>query len=212
MRIFDRYLLVFLGLVALAGLAVLVPRQAGEPSPGASIHDFPQRLDGWVAVEGVPEEILPSDPRALATVRRTYAKEGLKVYSAISRYRSRNNPQWRPHLNLIGPERGAISVEHDPLQITLDGVHSRAIPVKSLAVRRRARQVRVVYWYQLGEQTIAGDYDFRLVHFVDTLLARRRELLLVRLATTDGDRPEAFTRAFYPQLMKIVLPEEKRPW
>ena len=207
MRIFDRYLLIFLGLVALAGATIIFPRAEGEPHGAAPIHELQQRFDGWVAVQGVPEEILPSDPRSLATVRRTYARDGLTVYIAISRYRSTNNPRWRPMLNLIGPELGAISVEHNLLQVTLEGVPPRDIQVHFLSLRRPTRKVSVGYWYQLGEQTIAGEYHFRLTHFADTLLFRRRELLLVRLATIDAEWPEEFVRAFYPQLMKILLPE-----
>lgn len=204
MRIFDRYLLVLLGLVALAGLAISLPRWEGEARRAEPIHELPQRFDGWVAAEGAPEEILPSDPRALETVRRTYAKEGRRVFLAVGRYRSSNDPQRRPSLNLIVPERGAISVERDLHQIALEGAPGRVIPVQLVSLQRPEWQVSVVYWYQLGEQTIAGEYHFRIAHFLDTLLFRGREVLLVRLARIGNESPEAFLRAFYPELINLL--------
>lgn len=206
MKILDRYLLTLLGLAGLAGLAISLPGGEGELLQAALVHELPPRFDGWAAVEGVPEEILPSDPRALETVRRTYAKEGHTVFLAVGRYRSLNDPQRRPSFDLIVLERGAISVERDLYQIALDGLPGRVIPVHLLLLRRPERQVSVVYWYQLGEQTVAGEYRFRIALLLDTLLFRRRELFLVRLATIGNEWPEAFLRALYPQLIQIVSP------
>lgn len=204
MRIIDHSLLVLLGLVGLTGLAITLPLGEGQPRLAAPIDALPQQFDGWVAVEGVPEEILPHDPRALQAVRRTYTKEGHTVHLVVARYPSRNHPEGRPSLNLIAPERGAIAVQHDLLWIPLDGVPGRMIPVQRLLLKRPERPISVVYWYQLGEETIAGHYRFRLALFLDTLLFRRREVLLVRAATIGSERPEPFLWAFYPRLLKIL--------
>ena len=204
MKIFDRYLLALLAIVALAGVAITLPQREGEPHQPAPIRDLPRRFDGWISVEGIPEEILPSDPRALETVRRTYTREGRTVFLAVGRYRPWNDPQWRPLADLIVPERGAISVERDLHQIALEGPRGRVIPVRLLLVRRPERQVSVAYWYQLGEETVAGEYRFRAAHFLNTLLSRRREVLLVRLATIGTEWPEAFFRLCYPHLIDIV--------
>lgn len=203
MGLVDRYLAALFGLLALVGLAVALPRGEGAPRRGAPLDGLAREAGGWVAVEGAPEEILPSDPRALEAVRRTYARGGQTLWLTVARYRARNDPQWRPSLTLIVPERGAISIRHELLRMTLDGVAGRTAPVHLLSLRRPDRRIWVFYWYQLGDQPIADEYRLRLQLFMDTLLFRRRELLFVRMATASSERPDEFFRAFYRQLTSM---------
>ena len=205
MRLFDRYVFVVLGLVALTGVAITLPHREGKPWRTAQIRDLPRQVNGWAAVEGAPDDVLPVDPRALEGVRRTYVKENHVVWLTIARYHSQNDPQWRPLVNLIVAERGAISVQHRLLRINLDGATAPATPVNLLSLRRPERHVSVIYWYQLGKDTIADDYRLRLRRLLDTLLFRHRELFLVRLATAESDSPEEFLRAFYPHVTNSLL-------
>lgn len=163
-------------------------------------------MDGWLAGEGVPEEILPRDPRAQEAIRRTYSKGNRTLWVSVARYRSGNDPQWRPSLNLIVLERGAISVDHDMLRVNADGISGRPTSMNLISVRRPDQRISVVYWYQLGGKIIADDYRLRLKLFFDTLLFRRQGLFLVRIATVGSEWPEEFLRAFYPQLMRILSP------
>lgn len=204
MRILDRYLLTLLGLLVLTGLAITLPRGEIEPRRAPPIHELPRRLDGWFAAEGVAEEILPRDPRAIETIRRTYAKEGQMVYLAIGRYRPWKDAHGRPAFDLIVPESGAIAIERHLTRVPLEGIPQPGIPVQLLSVRRPERHISVVYWYHLGEDTIAGEYRFRLAQLLNTLLFRPQEVLLVRLAMTGPEWPEEFLRRLYPDLVGML--------
>lgn len=205
MRLFDRYLIVVFGLVALTGIATTLLHGGSGPERPALIHDVPQRVGGWVAAEGAPDDVLPIDPRALEGVRRTYVKDHRVVWVAVARYHSQNDPRWRPSVNLIVPERGAISVGHRLLEVNLDGAATGAIPVNLLSVRWPQRRVTVVYWYQLGGDTVADDYRLRLRLLLETLRFRHRALFLVRLATAEPEPPEEFLREFYPRVTDILM-------
>ena len=204
MGILDRHLALLLGLVTLTALAVALPRIAGDADAGAALHGLPPAVDGWVVTPGVPERVLPVDSRALETARWTYATEGRSVFVAIARYRSRNDPEWRPSVNQIAPEPGAISVSHERLAIDLGDVPGRAAPVNLVSVRRSDGHISVLYWYQVRDTTIADAYRLRMVLFVNALRLRGQEVWLVRIATSTSERPEDFVRAFYPRLVKVL--------
>lgn|SRR5574337_270370 len=205
MRLFDRYLIVVFGLVTLTGIAMTLLHGGSGPERLARIHDVPRRVGGWVAAEGAPDDVLPIDPRALEGVRRTYVKDNRVVWVAVAQYHSQNDPRWRPSINLIVPERGAISMRHRLLQVNLDGAATGATPVNLLSVRWPERRVTVIYWYQLGGDTIANDYHLRLRLLLETLLFRHRALFLVRLATAELESPEEFLQVFYPRVTNILV-------
>lgn len=203
MRLLDRRLAVLLGLVALAGLAVALPGRADDSNGGAALSALPLKADGWIATGDAPEDLLPSDPGARESARWTYSRGSRTVFVAVARYRG-NDPGWRPSINLIAPERGAISVRRERLAIGLNGVPGRATPLNLVSVHGRDRHLSVLYWYQVREQTIADAYYLRLASLLTALQLRRQEVWLVRVATPDSERPEEFLRAFYPHLVKAL--------
>jgi EpsI family protein len=204
MRILDRHMVVLLGLVALTGLAVALPRVTDDSTTAAPLRMLPPVVDGWVANDDAPEDILPYDSRALQATRWTYSRGDQQVFVAVARYRSRNDPEWRPSINQIAPERGASSVSHERLAMSLNGVPGRTTPVNVVSVNRPDRHLSVLYWYQVGPKTIGDSYRLRLALFLNALRLRGQEVWLVRVAAPASERPEEFLRRFYPQLVKAL--------
>lgn len=198
----DRHLLVFFGLLALAGVAISLPGSEPAVSHELWLERLPLHIDGWTARTGAPETILPTDPRAVETVRRTYSNDGRTVWLSVAAYRSRNHPERRPSLNHIAPEAGATTVMYDRRRIDLPGSPQAAIG--RISVERKARRVSILYWYQLGERPIVDEYQLRFRLFVNTLLGHQPPLVLVRLATEGTEAPPAFVRALPPHLVTIL--------
>jgi EpsI family protein len=203
MRLFDRHLVVLLGLVALTGIALALPRLADD-SDAAGLRLPPPVVDGWIATDSVPEDVLPLDSRAREAARWTYSREGHAVFVSVACYRSSNDPEWRPSINQIAPERGAISVDHARLALSLDGVADGPVTVSRLSVRRPNRELSILYWYQVRGKTIEDGLQLRLALLASALRLRGQDVWLVRIATPAPGRPEEFAREFYPQLVKAL--------
>lgn len=71
----------------------------------------------------------------------------------------------------------------------------------------------VLYWYQLGGQTVAGEFDYRLEQAKRAIFEGRSEGLVVRLATSvvenesveeAQERLTTFSSYVYPELVKIL--------
>jgi len=203
MNVFNRHLMVLLGLVALTAFAIGLPRSEDDSrAEAAPVRRLPPVVDGWtIADTTAPEDVLPSDPRAREVARWTYSKGDRDVFVAIARYRSSGDPEWRPSINQIAPARGASSVRQDRLAINWNGV---AAPMNTVTVKNPGRNVSVVYWYQIREQTIADEFHLRLIMLLDSLRRRGQEVWLIRIATTTAERPADFLREFYPQFVKTL--------
>lgn len=191
------------GLVALVGVAIAVPRGEDEV-PAIQTIDLPHRVGAWVGVNGVPEKILPSDPRGLAVIRRTYTEGSHTLWVAVTTYSSHNHPLKRPSIDLIVSERGAVSVSHTRLTVDLNGSTVQAISVNLLSVRRPERQFAVVYWYLLGGTAVTGEYELRARLFLNTLLGRREKLMLARVATVGTPPPELVLKEFHSYLSRSL--------
>jgi len=206
MGLLDRRLTLLLALVALTGLAIALPRVAEDAPAGAAVLSMPSSLDGWMMATGAPEDVLPRDPRAIDAARATYVKDGRTVFVGIGRYRQRNDPDWRPSINLIAPEHGVASVTRESLTIGLGGGAARPLPVNFVSVRQHDGDVSVLYWYQVGRKTMADTVRLRLALLANALLLRGQEVWLVRIATSTAVRPADFVRTFHPWLVKALSP------
>jgi EpsI family protein len=79
---------------------------------------------------------------------------------------------------------------------------------------RRGNATRLVlYWYQLGDQTVAGEFDYRFKQVTRSIFERRSDGLVVRLATSIGEnepvkeaqeRLRMFCKLLYPELLKLL--------
>jgi EpsI family protein len=190
----SRHLGVLLSVVAVTGLLLAWPR-AEQQTRRIALAALPETLGDWRSVEGKTDDVLPQEPRALDTVRRTYSDGRMIAWLAVGLYSSHNDPQGRPSVNQIASERGAGIVTHDWVRVALDGNAEGERSIHRISLGRSDGRVSTVYWYQLGETLVTGEYELRWRLFLDTIAGRRRRLLLIRLATTGPEPPEALLRA-----------------
>ena len=204
MGIFDRHLIVLLGLVALTGVAVALPRSVDDSDKGtAALRGVAPAVEGWTATISVPENMLPKDPRARDVARWTYSRGDREVFVALARYRSQNDPEWQPSIDYIAPARGAASVKHESMAVRINGTPGET-RFSVVSVQTPDRGLSVVYWYQVGGKIIEGEFRLRLALLLDALRFRSEEVWLIRIAAPTSERLDQFVLGFHPQLVKML--------
>jgi hypothetical protein len=202
------HLLILLVLLAVVGAASALPPGERPDARAVDLERLPTALGGWSAVNGVPEHVLPADPRALVTLRRTYAADGHHVMVSIARYPAWNHPDHRPLFDFIAPA-AAGEVTLDRVALPGDGPGSPPvshIPALQLEPRAGGPPLVVAYWYQLDDEVITSEYGLRWRLFLDTLRGRPRVFVLVRLAAVDGAGLARFFASAYPPLRELLAP------
>jgi EpsI family protein len=214
MRLFDRNLITLLSMLGLAAGLVYVPLPASSPEviiPTSSASHTTITVEGWPETHGVPGEILPIDPRAKENTRWTYRHGDRVVWVAVGIYNPANSPESRPSVNFIVPERGARELSQRMVNIRIENDQESSLHVKQVTVARPSDHLAVVYWYQLGPKIIPDEYRLRLGLLVNTLLRRKEDLVLVRVATvhpafaepfSSSATLEEFLQAFFPKIAR----------
>jgi EpsI family protein len=204
----SRQLIVLLALVVAAGGALVArPRERDEPAP-VRADRVPSLVADWIAAEGASEELLPTDPRAIRTLRRTYSRDGHAVLLSVASYPSWNHPDHRPLAHMIAPTQGAAEMASETLRLNLAaeaGGRDGSVSVNLLSLQWRTRQLAVAYWYQLDDEPIANEYGLRLRLFVATLRGRPRALTLIRLAGRQRPDVTQFLEVFYPRFRDLLV-------
>jgi len=203
----SRHLIALLVLLAATAAGLALSERDHHPGPSLQFHRLPTILDGWIARDGVSEEVLPIDPRAVQSLRRTYFRDGHAVMLSVARYPSWNHPEHRPLLDFIAPMRGAGVVALDTVRVDIgagpDGAPA-AVPVNVVSLQRRGRPLAVAYWYQLDSESITSEYGLRLQLFLDTVRGRPRAFALVRIAADQPPHLAEFLRAVHPRLADLL--------
>ncbi len=202
----SRHFIVLLALLAVTGGTVALSPRERNSGPSLQLDRLPALVDGWIASDGVSEDVLPTDPRAIQSLRRTYTRNGHTVMLSVARYPSWNHPEHRPLFDLIAPMSGAGEVAFDLVRVEIDGVRGRpktAAPVNVISLQRRNRPLAVAYWYQLDNEPITNEYGLRLRLFLDTLRSRPRAFALVRLAAEQPTHLAELLQALYPSLTDL---------
>jgi hypothetical protein len=198
-RLLDPSLCACLGILAVAGSLVTASGGARVDHFVAAPPDLPWRIGPYTAVDGAPEQILPTDPRARHILRRTYLGESRAVWLSIATYPGTNNPRTRPAVHRIVPETNASSIARRRLSYGSPGPVASAA-INAVVVRHAQAELALAYWYRLDRDVVADEYDLRWRLFSATLLNRRLVVTLVRLAT---DRPSALSSVvelFFPAI------------
>lgn len=82
-----------------------------------------------------------------------------------------------------------------------------------ILARKSDSQELILYWYQIGSRTYAGELEYRLEQFRRSVVERRSDGAVIRLATLlrNGDsleraeeRLRTFSADLYPQLVKVL--------
>jgi EpsI family protein len=216
MRLVDKHMAAALVVLALAGGLVYAPSRSSPPERVSPVPYNPINLAGWHAVYGAPPEILPEDPKAKETVRWTYHQGNRVIWVALASYDTRRDAAADPSINHIVAERGSTGLLRSVVSISMNGAGGPPVPANQLVALRPNSHLVVIYWFQMGSKSLAGDYRFRAEMFLNRLLGIRKNLAVIRVATvregaTETPHPETaedFLQAFYPKLMSTLV---KRP-
>jgi EpsI family protein len=189
----NRHLVVLFILAAVTSALVMGPRHSHREDAAWWPATPPTDLGPWRAEQGAPEHILPSDPRAAVTFRRTYRGGQRVVWVAVAYYSFWGTPAKRPDVTLIAPAHGVARVARQILSVPVNGTSPQPMSRRNLVEASRGDQtVFVAYWYRLGPHVVLSEYELRARLFVAALRGRPEALSLVRVASTGLDDLRSF--------------------
>jgi len=171
---------IVLGLLAAAAGVVYATPPVPEREGPAVLDGLPTTLTGWTATDGVPESLLPPDPRERAAVRRTYRSGQRIAWISVALFTRQDDPLRRVSVNHIYPEQQVALLEPVAITVALDG--SSPTTLRARVIHRGSEQHAIVYWHQIQRRTYGGEYGFRWALLRRTLVARRGDSILVRIA------------------------------
>jgi len=171
---------IVLGLLAgAAGVAYGTPPVPEREGPGV-LDRLPTTLTGWTATDGVPDSLLPPDPRERAAVRRTYRSGQRIAWISVALFTRQDDPLRRVSVNRIYPEEQVALVEPVAITVALDG--SSPATLRARVIHRGSEQHAIVHWHQIQRRTYGSEYSFRWTLMRRILVARRGDSILVRIA------------------------------
>ena len=172
---------------------------------------FPGVVADWTGQRDLPDGIMVRDPNADDFFVRSYVRGGTTVWLSVAYYRR----QWESRRLLaatqIEPGAGFIQPRHGTYQVPLDGAPGRAATAATLVLRRGEERYALLYWYQLGDRTFSSTLRYRAALLVNSLLRRRSDGALIRVATvTRGGTADPFSdlswfvKDVYPELLRSL--------
>jgi len=171
---------IILGVLAgAAGVVYGTPPVPEREGPGV-LDRLPTTLTGWTATDGVPESLLPPDPRERAAVRRTYRSGQRIAWISLALFTRQDDPLRRASVDRIYSEHQVALVEPADITVALDG--SSPTTLHARVIHRGSEQHAIVYWHQIQRRTYGSEYSFRWALMRRTLVARRGDSILVRIA------------------------------
>jgi EpsI family protein len=174
---------------ATAGILHLAPPVTGAMNP-VSVYAVPSRLGQWSGTDGVPDEILPSDPNEKVSMRRTYRHGDRVAWITVALFVGQDDAIRRGSINKIYPQRSVSRIEPLSFTVALNGSATSSISLPAVIIHQDSRRLLVAYWHQIGNRVYGSEYRFRFAMMRDMVSARRADSLLVRIATPAGPEPE----------------------
>lgn len=186
-----------LALLVVAGTAIHLTPAVSDSEPSRPVISIPEMFGGWTSTEGAPEWLLPRDPNEKVSVRRTYQDRDHVAFVSVALFTREDNPGRRSSANFIHPLRGPSLIESSRLDLKLGQPSETAASLPTAVLHEGNRQLAVLYWHQIGRQTYGSAYQLRLALLGRILLARRADMLLVRIAvpTTGAEGAPGALRA-----------------
>ena len=152
-----------------------------------------------------------NDPNAELVLSRLYAGADKAPIEVFVGYRGSQNGGLRlSSPKLILPDKWNFAWI-EPARV--DVGNAMSIHANWMLTRRGNATRLVLYWYQLGDQTVAGEFDYRFKQVTRSIFERRSDGLVVRLATSIGEnepvkeaqeRLKMFCKLLYPELLKLL--------
>lgn len=200
-----------LALMAIAGALLFLPPSAKEVPLAAPFERFPTELASWTASTPVPQGIMAVDPKVPKHLFRTYQNGIQTVWVSVGYYPSQPEGRRPPAQQLLFPQSGWSHLSQAPVRIPVGA--TRSLPATLLVMETPERRLSILYWYQVGGDTIASDHWYRALLIYNRLFHRRSDGALVRIASPipDGVDPSSvvvkqtdFIKAFYPELLRSL--------
>ena len=183
-------LAVLLGLFAVtATILYLAPPVTSAINP-VSLYAVPATLGSWSGVDGVPDEILPRDSNERAAVRRTYRNGDHVVWVSVALFAGQDSEGRRVSINRIYPQRSVSRIEPVSFAAPLNGPIASPVALPAVIIHQDSRKLLVAYWHQIGARVYGNEYGFRLALIRDTVLARRADSMLIRIAMPTDRKPQ----------------------
>jgi EpsI family protein len=176
------HLFVTLALLAVAGAAIHLTPAVPDKESSRLIVSIPETVAGWTSTEGAPEALLPRDPNEKVSVRRTYQYSDHMAFVSVALFTRQDDPARRASINLIYPQRGANLIERSWFELKLGWNGDKTVSLPAVVVHEGDRRLAALYWHQIGKETYSSEYRLRLALLGRILLARRADMLLVRIA------------------------------
>jgi len=177
---------VILILFAVAATVLHTARPVTGTVNPVSLFALPETVGVWSGADGVPEEILPSDPNERVSVRRTYRHGARIAWVAVALFVGQEDETRRASVNKIYPQRNVSLIAPAPSIVSLAVPPASPIKLPAVIIHQDSRRLLVAYWHQIGHRVYGNEYGFRLALMRELVLARHTDTLLIRIAVPVG--------------------------
>jgi EpsI family protein len=201
-----------LGLLAVTAVVLSIPLEAREVRRRPQFEMIPTTLGAWTGSSQVPTDAVPVDSIAREHLSRTYRSGDHTVWLSVGYYPSQSDGNRPAVQELLYPRRGWTMLTERALDIALDS-SGRTLAANRVVMHTGHRAVAVVYWYQMGQHSIASHHWYRAHLVYNRLRHGRADVALVRVVTPvvgSGDgvaelsTQASFIKAFYPELLRSI--------
>jgi len=203
-----------------ASIGAIVARPSTKVAnlgPAVSLHAMiPKKFGDWREdSQQIVQVINPQTQELLdklysETLSRTYVNaNGYRIMLSLA-YGSDQRGALQAHKpEVCYPAQGFIVRKNEAglLSTTLGD-----IPVRRLFTTMGARQEPVTYWFTVGDKTVHGKLQKRVVELSYTLTGRIPDGLLFRVSSIDVDEAHGYKlqNEFVDQLLRTVSPAERK--
>ena len=195
----------------LLGVFLSVRVEGSQPiSLSRDLTELPMQIGDYQSVKGGWSQPY-QDSNAEQELSRYYVNGTREAFEVYVGYRSHQRGEKRlrsPKLTMV---RHWNFVSLDPAQIPI--AHAAAIDGVWMAVQKDNAKQLVLYWYQDGGETFAGEVAYRFHQAKRMMLDKRTDGAVVRIATpiADGEdiervqeRLARFSSQLYPELTRVL--------
>ena len=207
-------------LMIAASVSAIVARPTAKLSdelPPISLENtIPRQFGEWR--EKLFEHLQVVNPQTQETLDRIYSQVLNRIYVNADGYRimlslaygSDQRRALQVHKpELCYPAQGFVVRKNEAQLLTLA---SGTIPVRRLFAVMGARQEPVTYWFTVGDTTVLGSTQKRLVDLRYGLTGRIPDGVLFRVSSIDGDETRAYRMQdqFVGQLLETLPAAERK--
>lgn len=191
-------------LVAVAAIIGFVPLQREVPLK-KPFSAFPLQVQGWVGKDFGFDEVILDKLKVSEYLSREYVKPPHRVGMYVGYYTSqREGAQIHSPKHCL-PGGGWLIVSEQRRSAELTGF-GKVDYVESVYQKGGEKEV-IVYWYQMKDSTVTGDYGLKLRMILNSLRYQRNDGAFIRLsAPVQGTDQEtvATLRNFMQEVMPLL--------